>query len=153
MRHYRFDQIKSKNRLMEDYNKICIVPGCGHNVTIFKGPGDKTHCREHQISRFEYGGTGVPGRYHTYHRSQEYTCIECGWAILEDPRLADVTDEMEKRQIARIILHGDHSVRKADGGEDTAENVRSLCAVCHAKKTVLNKDNLVGKENPNGNEC
>lgn len=140
MREYKYDTFKSKKRLKEDCNKICTVPGCGNSVTIFKGPGDKTHCREHQLARFEYGGTGVPGRYHTYHRNQDFTCSECNWSILDDPRLADVEDEMVKRQIARTILHGDHQIRKADGGDDSAENIKSLCCVCHAKKTMINKD-------------
>jgi 5-methylcytosine-specific restriction endonuclease McrA len=37
-------------------------------------------------------------------------------------------------------MHGDHQERQADGGDDTAANIRSLCYVCHAKKTVLNED-------------
>lgn len=140
MREYRYDIIKSKKRLLEDCNKTCILDGCNNNITIFKGPGDKSYCREHQLALINYGGTGVPGRDHTFHRSQEFTCVECGWEILKDPRLADVKDEMLKRQIARYILHGDHVIRKADGGDDSAENVRSLCTVCHAKKTMINED-------------
>jgi len=38
-------------------------------------------------------------------------------------------------------MHGDHNgLRKADGGDDSEENVKALCYVCHAKKTILNED-------------
>ena len=87
---------------------------------------------------------GRADRPHTFHRKWE--CSDCGYQPLEDPRLADITDEMQKRRVARILMHGDHNTtRKADGGDDSADNIRSQCVVCHAKKTVLNKDYLARK--------
>jgi hypothetical protein len=91
------------------------------------------------LGQTEYGGLGRIARKHSFHRQWE--CSECGWNVLEDPRLADVADPDVKRSIARVLCHGDHhGERKADGGDDSAENVKALCVVCHAKKTILNKD-------------
>jgi 5-methylcytosine-specific restriction endonuclease McrA len=35
---------------------------------------------------------------------------------------------------------GDHIIRRADGGDDSEENVQSLCLMCNADKTILNED-------------
>jgi hypothetical protein len=86
----------------------------------------------------EYGGMGRIDRPHTFHR--KWVCSGCGYNALEDPRLADIEDEMIKRRVARVLMHGDHHQRQADGGTNSKENVRSLCYVCHAKKTILNED-------------
>jgi 5-methylcytosine-specific restriction endonuclease McrA len=88
----------------------------------------------------EYGGMGRIDRIHTFHR--DWVCDECGYNALEDPRLADITDEMTKRRVARVLMHGDHQNRQADGGDNSKANIRSLCFVCHAKKTILNEDYL-----------
>lgn len=34
----------------------------------------------------------------------------------------------------------DHQKRQADGGDDSAENIRSLCLNCNSDKTILNED-------------
>lgn len=87
----------------------------------------------------EYGGMGRIDRPHTFHR--DWVCSECGYNALEDPRLQDIEDEMVKRRVARVLMHGDHNItRRADGGDDSAGNVKCLCVVCHAKKTVINED-------------
>jgi hypothetical protein len=133
------DTVKSRSHLRKTVGKICNVPGCNNPLTIFNGPGSDTLCREHQLNLVEYGGLGKPARPHTFHR--DWVCIECNTNVLEDPRLADVADEAIKRRIARSLMHGDHNIkRKADGGDDTAENVKSLCFVCHAKKSTLEED-------------
>jgi 5-methylcytosine-specific restriction endonuclease McrA len=54
---------------------------------------------------------------------------------------------MTKRRVARTLMHGDHQIRAADGGEDTEENVNGICVVCHAIKTVINEDYKPGKSN------
>ena len=134
-----YDKFKSNSQIRRDFGNTCSVPGCDHPITAFRGPGSDTLCRDHQLNLVEYGGLGKPARPHTFHR--DWVCIECNTNVLEDPRLADVTDEHIKRRIARSMMHGDHhGIRKADGGEDTAENVKSLCFVCHAKKTALEED-------------
>jgi 5-methylcytosine-specific restriction endonuclease McrA len=44
----------------------------------------------------------------------------------------------------RGVMHGDHIIRKSDGGADTAENINSLCCRCHMIKTYKEKDYLKG---------
>jgi 5-methylcytosine-specific restriction endonuclease McrA len=136
MRDPIFDKPKSLLQIRKDLDKTCKV--CGKPVSNFEGPGSDALCREHQIQQREYGGMGRIDRPHTFHR--DWICDECGYNALEDPRLADITDEMTKRRVARVLMHGDHQHRQADGGDDSKDNVRSLCFVCHAKKTILNED-------------
>jgi hypothetical protein len=138
MRELKWDQPKSLSQLKKEQGKVCSVPGCGKPLTHMQGPGSGVLCRDHQVQQREYGGLGRYDRPHTFHR--KWVCDECGTNVLEDPRLADIEDEIVKRRVARILMHGDHQERQADGGDDTAVNIRSLCYVCHAKKTVLNED-------------
>ena len=134
-----YDKFKSNSQIRRDFGKTCSVPGCDHPITAFKGPGSDSLCRDHQLKLVEYGGLGKLDTMHSFHR--EWVCEECNTNVLEDPRLADVEDDHIKRRIARSMMHGDHHIkRKADGGEDTAENVKSLCFVCHAKKSALEED-------------
>lgn len=139
MRDLRWDQPKSQEELRKDLGKTCSIPGCNNPLTHMQGPGSKVLCREHQLQQREYGGMGRIDRPHTFHR--RWVCDCCGTNVLEDPRLADIEDEMTRRRVARVLMHGDHNgVRRADGGDDSADNVSSLCYVCHAKKTILNED-------------
>jgi 5-methylcytosine-specific restriction endonuclease McrA len=138
MRELKWDQPKSLSQLKKEQGKVCSVPGCGKPLTHMQGPGSGVLCRDHQVQQRDYGGLGRYDRPHTFHR--KWVCDECGTNVLEDPRLADIEDEIVKRRVARILMHGDHQERQADGGDDTAANIRSLCYVCHAKKTVLNED-------------
>lgn len=139
MRLTQYDKMKSPSQLEKELDHICSIPGCGKGLTHMQGPGSEVLCREHQLYQREYGGMGRIDRPHTFHRT--WVCSECGTNVLEDPRLADITDEDIKRRVARVLMHGDHhGERRADGGDDTKENIRSLCFVCHAKKTIINED-------------
>lgn len=138
MRDPRHDKMKNPAQLSKDMGKVCCIEGCGKPLTHMDGPGSDSLCREHQLMQREYGGMGRIDRPHTFHR--DWVCSECGYNALEDPRLADIEDEMIKRRVARVLMHGDHQHRQADGGANTKENVRSLCYVCHAKKTIINED-------------
>lgn len=141
MRDPNFDKIKSNSVLIKEFGKTCKIDGCNNPLTHMQGPGEKVLCREHQIIQREYGGMGRIDRPHTFQR--DWICDECGTNILEDPRLAAIEDEMVKRRVGRTVMHGDHNiVRKADGGDDSRENVRSLCPICHAIKTILGGDYL-----------
>lgn len=119
---------------------VCCVDGCGQPISQWTGPGSDVLCRHHQTEQREYGGMGRYDRPHTFHRS--WVCIDCGYNSLEDPRLADVTDEVVKRRIARVLMHGDHQDLASQGGDNSSANVRGVCYVCHAKKTILNEDYL-----------
>jgi hypothetical protein len=139
MRNKIYDKMKSPSQLTTDLGKACCIPGCNNTLTHMEGPGSEVLCREHQLKQREYGGMGRIDRPHTFHR--DWICSECGYNVLEDPRLADIEDEMTKRRVGRVLMHGDHhGERRADGGDDSAENIKCLCVVCHAKKTILNED-------------
>lgn len=138
MRLRKYDKIKTGTQMDQEVGMCCVIPGCNKNLTHMQGPGCFVLCREHQVSQREYGGMGRIDRPHTFHR--DWVCVQCGYNALEDPRLADIEDEMIKRTVARICMHGDHQLRQADGGDDSKLNVRSLCFVCHAKKTVIQED-------------
>jgi hypothetical protein len=141
MLDFKMDQIKSQAVIRKEMGKTCTIPGCGKPLTHMQGPGSGVLCRDHQVDQREYGGLGRLDRKHTFHRQWE--CVACGWNVLEDPRIADVEDEDIKRSIARGFMHGDHNgLTRAEGGDDSAENIKSLCFVCHSKKTILNKDHL-----------
>ena len=43
--------------------------------------------------------------------------------------------------VARREAHVDHIVDKKDGGEDSLENLQTLCHSCHSKKTILKTRN------------
>ena len=139
MRDYIWDQPKSLGQLRKEFGKCCSFPGCTQPRTAFKGVGQDL-CRDHQLQQIEYGGMGRKDRPHTFHRN--WICGICGWDAWNDPRYAGLTDE-EKSIAIRIVMHGHHDkVRKADGGDDTAENVVGGCMICHAIETVKNKDYL-----------
>ena len=139
MKEFKWDKPKSLAQVKKELDEVCCIPGCGKFLTQMLGPGSGVLCRDHQINQREYGGMGRIDRPHTFHR--DWVCEDCGYNSLEDPRIKDIEDEMVKRRIARVLMHGDHhDERKADGGEDTKENIRSLCYVCHAKKTIINED-------------
>lgn len=139
MRHLQYDKIKSQAVLEKEVGSICMIDGCGQPLTHMQGPGSGVLCREHQIEQREYGGMGRIDRPWTFHRT--WVCAECDYNALEDPRLSGVKDEMVKRRIARTLMHGDHNIkRKTDGGDNSRENVKSLCFVCHAVKTTIEED-------------
>lgn len=138
-RNIIYDKMKSPSQLTADMGKTCSIPGCNSPLTHMEGPGSGVLCRPHQLNQREYGGMGRIDRPHTFHR--DWVCSECGYNVLEDPRLADIEDDMTKRRVGRVLMHGDHhGERRADGGDDSAENIKCLCVVCHAKKTILNED-------------
>jgi hypothetical protein len=139
MRNTIYDKMKSASQLEKELDRVCSIPGCGKGLTHMQGPGSEVLCREHQLFQREYGGMGRIDRPHTFHRT--WCCSECGYNPLEDERLQDIEDEDIKRRVARVLMHGDHhGERRADGGDDTKENIKSLCVVCHAKKTIINED-------------
>jgi len=141
MKDYKWDEMKTLTQLKKEHDKICSVPGCGCPLTQMQGLGSDSLCREHQIQQREYGGMGRLDRPHTFHRA--WQCDVCGYDPLEDPRIKnlDVSEDV-KRRIARFILIGDHIQRRADGGQDIAENINTLCPICNAVKTIVNEDYL-----------
>lgn len=141
LRNIGEDSLKSESQIRKEIGKVCSIDGCNEPITIYQGVGSKSLCRNHQIKQREYGGLGRLDRPHTFHRS--WVCDECNTNVLEYAQISDISDEVLKRRIARNFIHGDHNVvTKAQGGDDSESNVRSLCYICHGKKTIMNGDYL-----------
>jgi hypothetical protein len=145
MRDMIWDQPKSIGQMKKELGKVCSVPGCGKPLTHMQGPGSGVLCRDHQLQQREYGGYGRIDRPHTFHRAD--TCSCCGQDINNDPRwekaqafFGIVLSEEQKHEIKRRYNHGDHDFRKADGGDDSADNTNAYCTFCHWVKTVIHDD-------------
>lgn len=153
MREMQWDQPKPFSQIKKEGNKVCSVPGCGKPLTHMQGPGSESLCREHQLNLVEYGGVGKIDRPHTFHR--KWICDECGKDVSLEvdkkyPGLKD-TDPATYNRLCRNRIIGDHIVRRSDGGEDTEDNIQSLCLDCNSDKTILSEDYRKGnKEIING---
>jgi len=141
------DRLKSAGILKEQVRlqAKCQHPNCTNDLTIFDGPGSDILCRLHQLELVEYGGYGKISKPHTFHRSDICEC--CGHDINQDFRwekamafFGVTPTEKQISEIKRRYNHGDHDHRKADGGDDSAENTNAFCTFCHWFKTVINND-------------
>ena len=121
-------------------NLVCMLEDCNSHLTIYDGPGSDKLCRDHQQELVEYGGMGKISAPHSFHR--DWTCIECGYDARLDPAISSIEDAWHRKLVMRGVMHGDHIIRKSDGGSDIAENINSLCCRCHMIKTMKNKDYL-----------
>jgi len=119
-------------------NMLCSIPGCNEQLTMFEGVGSNSLCREHQLKDTDCGGMGRLDRPHTYHR--DWICTGCGYDVREDPRIKAITDPILKDRAMRMYMHGDHIVRRADGGDDSADIINALCTMCHNIKTATEED-------------
>ena len=142
IRDAQFDKVKPLSQIKKDLGKVCSVPGCGKPLTNFQGPGSEALCREHQLNLVEYGGVGKIERPHTFHR--KWVCDECGKDVSVEvdkkyPGLKD-SDPAKYNRLCRNRIIGDHIVRRSDGGEDTEDNIQSLCLDCNSDKTILSED-------------
>jgi len=138
----KWDRFKSYSQIRKEIDMCCTVEGCNNPLTHFKGLGESVLCREHQLNQREYGSTGRLDRLHTFHRT--FTCDECGKNSVEevDKKYPDLknSDPDTFYRLCRNRVIGDHQKRKADGGDDSAENIRTLCLDCNSDKTILFKD-------------
>lgn len=142
MRYLRFDKPKSMAQTRKELGKTCSVPGCDKALTNMLGPGSNKLCRDHQLELVEYDGTGKINRPHTFHR--KWVCDSCGKDVRQEvenkyPDLQETDPDLFNR-LCRNRIIGDHKVRKVDGGQDTKENIQSLCLDCNADKTIINED-------------
>lgn len=144
----KWDKEKTWKIIEKETSKglTCSIPGCCDPITVFKGPGQDVYCRVHQRAQKEYGGMGSGRKaLHTFHR--EKFCEECGYNPFEDTKYDKYknTPDLYNR-LCRSQLIADHNgLREADGGEDTKENIKTLCLCCNADKTILNEDYLPSK--------
>ncbi len=144
LRDPKRDKFKSQSILKEQIrlNLRCTVDGCNNELTMFDGPGSDILCRIHQLRLVEYGGAGKIDRLHTLHR--QWVCSDCGKDVSLEvskkyPEL-ETTDPKLFNRLCRNRIIGDHIIRRADGGDDSEENLQSLCLDCNSDKTILNED-------------
>ena len=142
MRTSIYDTFKNRSQLRTDHDKTCGIEGCDNSITMFKGPGSDKLCREQQLQQREYGGAGRLDRPHTFHRN--CVCDNCGKNVKEEvtnkfPDLEEADPDLFNRLWRNRII-GDHIIRQADGGNDSAENIQSLCLDCNSDKTIVNQD-------------
>jgi hypothetical protein len=135
MRDMIWDKPKSLSQLLKEQGTSCSFEGCSNPKSGFKGPGQDM-CRDHQLKLIEYGGMGRKDRPHTFHRT--WVCSKCGWDAWNDPIYKGLTDEQKSTAI-RIVMHGHHITRQADGGKHSEENVEGLCDRCHAIETTIHR--------------
>lgn len=138
------DKLKPGHIIQEQFIRgtQCKHAECNEPVSIFEGPGGDIFCREHQIELAEYGGMGRADRLHTFFR--DWVCSKCGYDAREDPEIKSIEDPEHRLTVMRGVMHGDHKIRKSDGGSDTKDNIDSLCCRCHMIKTFKEKDYLKG---------
>lgn len=141
-RDFKKDKLKSSQVLESQYGMSCCMDGCGKPLTKWQGPGQDLYCRDHQLKLVEYGGTGRSDRPHTLNR--EFVCDSCGKDVEAEvsnkfPGLRESDPRLFNR-LCRNRIIGDHIVRKSDGGDDSKENIQSLCLDCNSDKTIMSED-------------
>jgi 5-methylcytosine-specific restriction endonuclease McrA len=71
-------------------------------------------------------------------------CDHCNKDVAEEVRKKypnmEECDPIKFNRLCRNRVIGDHIVRQADGGDDSEENLQSLCLDCNSDKTILNED-------------
>ena len=124
------------------YKLVCCIDGCDSLISQMSGPGSDVLCRNHQLKQKEYGGVGRFDRPHTFHR--KWVCDHCNKDVSEEVRKKypemETTEPEVFNRLCRNRIIGDHIIRKADGGDDSEENLQSLCLDCNSDKTILNED-------------
>jgi len=135
---------KSPKKLKQQLEKglTCTVEGCNSPLTQKTGPGQNLLCRAHQKNLREFGGTGRIDRPHTHHRT--WICVKCSKDAREEVRKNYLhIEEQDPALFSRLCRNrvvGDHIIRKADGGDDSPENIQTLCLECNSDKTILEDD-------------
>lgn len=135
---------KSPSKLKEQLQKglTCTLEGCSNPLTQKTGPGSDKLCRQHQKLQKEFNGPGRLDRPWTFFR--KWTCDDCGKDVREEVRKKyphlEEDDPIVFYRMCRNRMIADHIVRRADGGDDSEENIQSLCLDCNSDKTILSED-------------
>ena len=140
----RDDKKKSAAVIKYQVNQglICCLDGCDRPLSVYEGPGSNSLCRRDQLKQIEYNGVGRLDRPHTFHR--KWVCDHCGKDVMQEvrnkyPELEE-KDPIKFNRLCRNRIIGDHKIRQADGGDDSEDNLQSLCLDCNSDKTILNED-------------
>lgn len=138
-RNPKKDRLKD-NHLVEQQEfipcEVCGTPG----LTLYEGPGQDKLCRTCQLKEVSYEeGLGYLGRPWTFHRV--WRCQKCGYDPRQDIRLfrPGYTPEKQKALWSSQLI-GDHIQARKHGGDDSAENIQTLCWICNAAKSMDHDD-------------
>jgi len=145
LRNPNLDGLKSPSVLKGQVlsNIQCKLEDCSDPISIYDGPGSVCLCRNHQLQCVEYGGQGKAERPHTFYKG--WICECCGYDPREDTIILEIEDPFDQLRVMRGVMHGDHIERKSDGGNNSAENIQTLCCRCHMIKTYKEKDYQKGR--------
>ena len=135
----KYTDTKTINRRL---NTQCTLPGCENHLTLYKGPGTRLLCREHQLRMREYGGPGRLDRKWSFWK-KDY-CEECGHDPRNNVQLAHL-DEPLRNTLANMMLHVDHvnaigKDKYSNTDANHRDNLRTLCMECHMIKTLVDGD-------------
>jgi 5-methylcytosine-specific restriction endonuclease McrA len=120
----------------------CKIPGCGRPITVLTGTCSESLCDFHLEKDHSRGGMGRLNKPYTYHR--EFVCDHCGFDFRQHPIIKNIQDKKLQNRVLRSCIVADHMTRRVDGGDDSKENIQSLCRVCDAIKTTLDEDYRAG---------
>lgn len=102
----------------------CREPGC--RVLVRRGPYCETHAPAHKRKAWASVTTSSTSRGYGAHWQKLRLHI-----LAKEP-ICSVCGRMPSQ-------HVDHITPKAQGGGDEEENLRGICAACHAKKTARDR--------------
>lgn len=133
-------QRKNTNDMRLALRSVCKAPGCGQHLTLWRGPGERDYCDEHQRNFSEFGGLATSGKVYSHARIDR--CEECGYTPADVPRVAKYKDSDPKHYntLIRSALTVDHI--DGDHSNNHPSNLQTLCHNCHAIKTIENGDHL-----------
>ena len=117
----------------------CKLPYCNNVASKYKGVGSHL-CEEHQLLLRDYGGPGRVDRPWTFHKKRYCEC--CNHNPWEHNMVKKIDNELIRDRVAWGMLIVDHIETQRDGGNDTAENVQTLCLDCNQIKTTLACDSM-----------
>lgn len=133
-------QRKSTTEMRAALKHKCKAPGCEKPLTMWKGPGEKDYCDEHQRNLVDYGGLATTKK--VYSQMRESCCSECGFDPAKLPRVKkyENSDPVMFNRLIRSAITVDHIDGNHENNEP--ENLQTLCSNCHNIKTIENGDNL-----------
>jgi 5-methylcytosine-specific restriction protein A len=114
----------------------CMEPGCPEISS--KGNRCGYHARQAQIKRDRRRGSAAARGYGARWRRLRAMYLRA------NPRCVDPFEVHETLMLANTV---DHVLPKSEGGTDVWDNLQSLCASCHNRKTA-SEDGRWGRGGP-----
>ena len=147
MSKYFFERLKQgyagrKLNVKKNSSACCKLPWCDKPRTMYKGVGG-TLCEEHQVKMREYGGPARMDRKWSFNKKE--CCEMCNFDPNKQELVKKISNPLVQRRTALSLLIVDHIKTQRDGGDDSPENVQTLCITCNFIKTMLSGDSIPKK--------